>query len=309
MIHPDVLWAIAGVFGLLVVATVLIAVLRRLRPGRDFTELVLRVRSWWVMVAVFVVALLLTRWVSLLFFAGLSVLAMREYLALVPTRAADRRALFWAILAIPVQYLWIGIEWYAMFLIWIPVYAFLLVPMRMVLIGETAGFLRAAGTLHWGLVVTGFSLSHVAYLLVLPASGNPNGGGPALVLYLVFLTQFNDVAQYVWGKSVGRRKALPSVSPGKTLEGLLGGLATTTLLAWLLAPLLTPFDVREALAAGVLIALAGFVGDVVLSAVKRDLGTKDSGTMLPGHGGLLDRLDSLTYAAPLFFHFTKYLHF
>ena len=309
MIHPTVLWAIGGIFRILVVASVLIWILRRTRPGRDVSELVRRVRSWWVMVTVFVVALLLTRWVSLLFFAGVSVLALREYLSLVPTRDADRRAMIWAFLAIPVQYLWIGIEWYGMFLIWIPVYAFLLLPMRMVLIGETVGFLRAAGTMHWGLMVTGFSVSHVAYLLVLPAEGNPNGGGPALVLYLVFLTQFNDVAQFLWGKALGRRKALPSVSPGKTVEGLLGGLATTTVLAWLLAPRLTPFDAREALAAGVLIALSGFIGDVVISAVKRDLGIKDSGTLLPGHGGILDRLDSLTYAAPLFFHFTKYQHF
>jgi phosphatidate cytidylyltransferase len=154
-----------------------------------------------------------------------------------------------------------------------------------------------------------FALSHVAFLLVLPAAVNPqNGGGPGLVLYLLFLTEFNDVAQYIWGRTLGRHKAIPKVSPGKTLEGLLGGVATTLVLAWLLAPRLTPLTPGESILAGVIIGFGGFVGDVVMSAVKRDLGLKDSGTLLPGHGGVLDRIDSLLYTAPLFFHFVWYLH-
>lgn len=129
------------------------------------------------------------------------------------------------------------------------------------------------------------------------------------MLYLVFLTQLNDVAQFLWGKALGRHKVIPQVSPNKTVEGLLGGIATTVGLALLLAPWLTPFTRREALIAGVILGLGGFLGDVVISALKRDLGIKDSGTLLPGHGGILDRVDSLTYTAPLFFHFVYYLHF
>jgi phosphatidate cytidylyltransferase len=193
-----------------------------------------------------------------------------------------------------------------------------------VLQGETGGFLRAAGTLHWGLMTMVFSISHVAFLLMLrapqpelplrgaeaaAAAAPPALGGPALVLYLVFLTQFNDVAQFLWGKALGRHKVVPQVSPNKTLEGLLGGLATTIVLAVVLAPWLTPLLVREAVAAGVIIGLGGFIGDVVISALKRDLGIKDSGSLLPGHGGILDRIDSLTYTAPLFFHYVFYLHF
>jgi phosphatidate cytidylyltransferase len=186
---------------------------------------------------------------------------------------------------------------------------FLFLPMKMVLIGETQGFLRAASTLQWGLMTTVFSLSHVAYLLALPDDRNPAGGGDALLFYLVFLTQINDVAQYVWGKSFGRHKVIPTVSPNKTFEGLLGGVATTTLLAFVLAPWLTPLTRIESIAAGVLIGVCGFIGDVTVSAIKRDVGVKDSGTLLPGHGGILDRLDSLTYTAPLFFHFIYYLHY
>jgi phosphatidate cytidylyltransferase len=279
-----------------------------MRPRGNWTELRQRVRTWWIMAAMFAAALTLSRRVSLLFFAFVSFLALKEFLSLIPTRRADRSVLLWAYLAIPVQYLWIDMRWYGMFIVFIPVFAFLLLPMRMVLIGETEGFLRAAGTLHWGMMTTIFSLSHVAFLLVLPHGMNPHGGGPALVLFLVFLTQFNDVAQYLWGRTLGRHKVIPKVSPNKTVEGLLGGLLTTVVLAWLLARWLTPFDDAEAVVAGVILGLGGFVGDVVISALKRDLRIKDSGSLLPGHGGILDRIDSLCYTAPLFFHYVWYLH-
>lgn len=306
--HPSVLWAIGGVFVILIVASTVVFVLKKARPAANLAELESRVKSWWVMVVIFALALTLDRVVSIVFFCLVSVLAFREYLSLIPTRGADRRVLFWAYLAIPIQYFWVAAGWYGMFIIWIPVYVFLGLPLRMVLIGETRGFLRAAGTLHWGLMATVFAVSHLAALLVLPA-GDGSAGGAGLVLYLVFLTQSNDVAQYLWGKSLGRRPVAPTVSPNKTLEGLLGGVATTTLLAWLLAPVLTPLDLAQSLSVGVMIGLAGFIGDVVMSALKRDLDIKDSGTLLPGHGGILDRLDSLTYTAPLFFHFVRYTHF
>jgi phosphatidate cytidylyltransferase len=158
-------------------------------------------------------------------------------------------------------------------------------------------------------MTTVFSVSHVAFLLVLTTPGSPARDGPGLVLYLVLLTQCNDVAQFIWGKSFGRHKIVPRVSPNKTVEGFVGGLVTTTALAWALAPWLTPLTTVQSIASGVLIGLSGFIGDVVISSLKRDIGTKDSGTLLPGHGGLLDRLDSLTYTAPLFFHFIRYLHY
>lgn len=308
-VHQNVLIVIGGIFGILIVASATVFFLKRLRPGIEIGEIERRVKSWWVMVIVFTVAMVLNRMVSLIFFCLVSVLAFREYVSLVPTRREDRPVLLWAYLAILLQFFWIAYEWYGMFIIWIPVYMFLFVPLRLVLIGETKGFLRSVGTLQWGLMITVYTVSHLAYLLILPDPGNARGGGPALVLYLVFLTQFNDVAQFLWGKALGRHKVTPRVSPNKTVEGLLGGLATTVLLAWLLAPWLTPFDLRESLIAGVLIAMAGFVGDIVISALKRDLEIKDSGTMLPGHGGILDRLDSLTYTAPLFFHFVYYTHY
>ncbi len=303
------LLSLAGLYLILVVASVVILILKKIKPDQDFSELSKRVKSWWVLVTIFTLAMALSRNVSLGFFALISFLALKEYFSIIPTRRADRRVLFWAYLSIPLQYYWVAQEWYGMFIIFVPVYMFLYLPMRMVLIGETRNFLQAAGTLHWGLMMLVFSISHVAYLLVLPAKDGFAAGGPGLVLFLVFLTQFNDVAQYIWGKLLGKTRIIPKVSPNKTRAGLIGGVLTTTALAVLLAPLLTPLSLPLSVAAGLLISVAGFIGDVTISALKRDLGVKDSGTLLPGHGGVLDRVDSLTYTAPLFFHFIYYLHY
>lgn len=305
---PALAWTLGGIFALLVVATLAVWLLRRARPGVDRRELVLRVRSWWIMATIFAVAIALSRTVSLVFLGLVSYLALKEYFSLIPTRRADRRVLFWAYLSIPIQYYWVAIEWYGMFIIFIPVYVFLFLPLRMLLVGRTAGFLQAAGTIHWGLMTAVFSLSHAAFLLTLPWEFSPAAGGAGLLLYLVLLTQLNDVAQYVSGKMLGRSPVVPQVSPGKTREGLAGGVATTALLAVALAPLLTPFSPLQAAGVGAGLSLAGFVGDVTISALKRDLGIKDSGELIPGHGGILDRVDSLTYTAPLFFHYVWYLY-
>ncbi|WP_069470238.1 phosphatidate cytidylyltransferase [Candidatus Marithrix sp. Canyon 246] len=302
-VKPALLWASAGIIILLICATIII----KLLPYKE--ELNARLRSWWWMAGIFILAMLMDPIISLIMIGFLSFLAFKEYLSLIPTRRADRRVLLWAYLAIPLQYYWISIAWYGVFIIFIPVYMFLFLPIRMLLIGETQGFLKAAGTLHWGLMITVFCLSHAAYLLVLPDAVNPIAGSAGLLLFLIFLTEFNDVLQYVWGKLLGKHKIIPKVSPNKTWEGFLGGLVTTTLLATLLAPWLTPLTFGQSIFFGALIATAGFFGDVTLSALKRDLGIKDSGNILPGHGGILDRVDSLTYTAPLFFHGLIYLHY
>jgi phosphatidate cytidylyltransferase len=300
-------WAIGVIFAILVVGTIIIETMRLMRPDRDYTSLRLRIKSWWIMAVVFMVAILLNRVISVIFFAFVSFLTLKEYFTLIPTRRVDRTLLFWTYLAVPVQYLWVGLESYGMFLIFIPVYMFLFLPIHMVVTGDPKGFLRAAGTLHWGLMTTVFSLSHAAFLLILPPGDRPAGAG--LLLFLVFLTQFNDVSQFIWGKLLGRRKVVPMVSPGKTWGGLLGGVMTTIILSLVIAPYLTPMGSLGAFFAGIIIGVAGFFGDVTISSLKRDLGIKDTGGMIPGHGGVLDRVDSLVYTAPLFFHFVKYFYY
>ena len=308
-IPPPVLWTLGAIVVLLVVATLIVAMMRRGDASGRHAELAARVRSWWVLVFVFAIAISFRRSVAIAFFAVLSFLALKEYFSLIPTRRADRRVLFWAYLCVPLQYLWIGMHWYNLFLIFIPVWAFLWIAMRMVLRGDTKDFLRAAGTIHWGLMTMVFGLSHLAYLLVLPDGKSVPAHGAALLLFVVLLTELNDVLQYVWGRTLGRHKIIESVSPKKTVEGLVGGVLTTTAISFFLAPVLTPLTPGDSIAVGLMIGFGGFLGDVTISAVKRDIGVKDSGTLIPGHGGILDRIDSLLFTGPLFFHFMAYFYF
>ncbi len=301
-------YAMGGVIGVLVVSTIIQFLLPLKNPDKDYSELRQRITSWWWIIGLLFVFLAVGGTAAIVFFAFISFLALKEFISIVPTRQADRNVVFWAYLSIPFQYYWVAIGWYGMFIIFIPVYMFLLFPMRMVLKGETEGFIKAAGILHWSVMLTVFSVSHVAYLLVLPVN-NELAGGVGLVLFLLFMTQFNDVSQYVWGKLFGKHKIIPKVSPNKTWEGFLGGLLTITLVAGFVAPYLTPLTQFQGLIAGILISISGFFGDVVISSVKRDLHIKDSGNLLPGHGGILDRMDSLIYTSPLFFHYIYYLHF
>ena len=277
-------------------------------PQTDYLELKQRIQSWWWMIAILFGILLAPTTVSTIFFALLSFLALKEFFSIMPTRQADRRILLWAYLAIPFQYYWVASNWYGMFLIFIPIYVFLFLPMRAVFIGETKGFIRSLGTIHWAVMLSVLCVSHIAYLLQLPVK-NEQAGALGLVLFLIFITQFNDVCQYIWGKTLGKHKIIPKVSPKKTWEGFIGGVITVTLISGFVAPYLTPLTMVQGFVAGTLIAISGFVGDVVISSVKRDLAIKDSGTLIPGHGGLLDRIDSLIYTAPLFFHFLYYLHY
>ena len=311
---------LTGVFAALLVASVASVLMKRLRPGNDSDEIRSRVRTWWVIVVLFAFALAWSPTAVVWFLALVSYLALKEFLSMTPTRRADRRVLFYAYLAVIIQYYFAAVGWYGMFIMFIPVLMFVWLPTRMIMIGQTDGFLRAAGTLHWALMISVFSLSHAAYLVVFQQGPSPRlagefassvsaaYAGPGLLLFLVLMTELNDIFQFLWGKTCGKRKVAPTVSPGKTYEGAIGGIATTVLVAGLLGPYLTLMDTTRALLAGAIIGVAGFAGDLSLSAIKRDLKIKDFGATLPGHGGVLDRVDSLIFTAPLFFHFIYYLY-
>lgn len=308
-IPTNVAYATSGIYGVLILASLIVWALDRKGPEGKYRELVDRINSWWWMIGAFTLAILLNRTVSIVFLGFISFLALKEYLSLIPTRRIDRFVLFITYLTIPLQYYWAATDWYGMFIVFIPVWMFLVFAALMTLKGETSGYLRAVGTLNWGVMLTVFALSHLALLLVAGDHANPVAGGVGLLFFLVILTQFNDVAQYCWGKLLGRHKVTPKVSPKKTWEGLIGGVTTTVGVAALIGPYLTPMDHLWSALAGGVIGIAGFLGDVNMSAVKRDLGVKDTGGLIPGHGGILDRVDSLTYAAPAFAHFFRYFFF
>ncbi len=307
-VPQNAFYSILVIFFLLMTASLSRIFLAKKNPKSDFTELRQRIQSWWWMVSFLFSCLIISRTTAIILFGFISFLALKEFFSIVPTRLADRRVIFWSYLAIPIQYYWVSIEWYGMFIIFIPIYLFLFLPVRMVLIGETKGFIRAIGITHWGVMLTVFCLSHIAYLLVLPVK-NLDAGNIGLVIFLISMTQLNDVAQYIWGKSLGRRPIIPKVSPNKTLEGFIGGVLTITLISGNFASFLTPLSANEGYFAGLLISICGFFGDVVISSVKRDLEIKDSGTLIPGHGGILDRLDSLIFVSPVFFHYIHYVVF
>lgn len=290
----------------LVIATAIALFKKHKYPERDYEELILRTQSWWWIIGLVLVALYLGPLATTIFFAFISFLALKEFYSIAPLRVVDRRLVFWAYLAIPVQYYFAYIQWYGMFIIFIPVYMFLFLPMRATLIGDTKGYIKSNATIQWSLMLAVFTLSHIAYLANL-GRVNEQSGFIGLILFLLFITQSNDVSQYVFGKQFGKHKIIPKVSPNKTWQGFIGGVVTTSLLATLLAPWLTVLTWQQGLIAGVLIAGVGFVGDVVLSSIKRDIGIKDIGTLIPGHGGLLDRMDSLMYSTPIFFHYFYYI--
>jgi phosphatidate cytidylyltransferase len=131
------------------------------------------------------------------------------------------------------------------------------------------------------------------------------GRNAQLVVFLLLTVQSSDVFQYVWGKLLGRRKLSPDISPSKTLEGLVGGVLTSTALGTALW-WITPFAWWQAALAALTINVLGFFGGFVLSAVKRDRGLKDWGSLIEGHGGMLDRVDSVSFSAPVFFHIVRY---
>lgn len=310
---PQVITLLIAIYGILVFASVISFLKSR---GRDKTdkpsELTLRIQSWWIMITAFALAIVISRSFAAVLLGFISYMAIKEYFSMIPTRRIDRSVLLWAYLAIPIQFWWAYTDWYGMFMVFIPVWMFLFLPMVMVIRGETEGFLGAVGTLSWGMMMTVFTISHMAYILFAGDSVNTVAGGAGLLIFLIFITQFNDVAQFTWGKLCGGRiigKIMPKVSPNKTWEGFLGGLLTSAAVAALAGPYLTIMDWQFSAAAGAMIAIAGFFGDVTLSALKRDLGVKDTGALIPGHGGVLDRIDSLTYAAPVFVHAFRYFYF
>lgn len=298
-----------GVLALLIVASIVGAILKKSATSevaqRTIANLDSRTRAWWKMSAIFAFTLVVGKTGSLVLFALLSFLALREYITLVPTRRGDHRTLFWSFFIItPLQYSLIGIDWYGLFAILIPAFAFVFIPARIALAGDTEHFLERAAKIQFGLMICAYCLSHAPALLILKIP-NYEGHDSVLLLYLVLVDQMSDVLQYVWGKLLGRHKIAPNVSPNKTWEGFVGGIATATLLGAFLS-WATPFTRWQAAGMSFAITIMGFLGGLVMSAIKRDAGVKDFGAVIEGHGGILDRIDSLCFAAPVFFHLVRY---
>ncbi|CAD5107079.1 phosphatidate cytidylyltransferase [Zestomonas carbonaria] len=297
-----------GIGGLLLFATVVGRLLKwRSEPGPNavIDNLNARIDAWWMMVLVIGLAFLFGKVGVILLFYFVSFYALREFLTLAPTRRSDYPALVAAFyFALPMQYLLIALEWYGLFSIFIPVYLFLLLPILSSLGGDTTRFLERTSKVQWGLMITVYCVSAVPALMTLniPSYEERN---LLLIAWLILVVQISDVLQYVCGKLFGKHKVAPNLSPSKTVEGLVGGVTLATLIGACLF-WITPFDFWQAALMALLVNLLGFAGGLVMSAIKRDRGVKDWGHMIEGHGGMLDRIDSVCFAAPIFFHFVRY---
>ena len=299
----------AGIGVVLFVASLAGYALKRVvakgQPHATIDNLNDRIKAWWVMVLVIGCAFLFGKNGVIFLFLFISFASLREFMSLTYTRSGDYLALAASFfIVLPLQYLLIYVGWYGLYSIFIPVYVFLLLPIIAALSSDITHFLERGAKIQWGLMICVYCISHVPALLMLDIPGY-EGRNALLICFLILVVQMSDVLQYVWGKLFGKRKVAPELSPSKTVEGFVGGVASASLLGaamwWI-----TPFEVWQAGAMALAIAFMGFLGGLVMSAIKRDRGVKDWGAMIEGHGGMLDRLDSVCFAAPIFFHLTRY---
>jgi phosphatidate cytidylyltransferase len=303
---------VGGVLAVLATATTIGQFLKR-QPDAGLNPAVVetfnaRIRAWWLMCTVLAAAFLLgpaSHVATVIIFGLISFWALREFITLTPTRLGDHRTLFWVFfLFTPLQYVLVGLNKYGLYSILIPVYAFLFIPARVALSGDYKRFLERTAKIQAGLMICVYCLSHAPALLSLEIKYGYKDNA-LLLFFFVLVVQLNDVLQYAIGRRLGRRVIAPAISPNKTWEGFVGGAASATLLGtslwWA-----TPFKPWEAACMSLVISIMGFAGGMTMSAIKRDRGVKDYGTLVVGHGGVLDRIDSICFAAPVFFHLTRY---
>ncbi len=286
-----------------------------------------RIRAWWMLYALMGATLLTgsSTVLAILFFFGISFWALREFITLTPTRLGDHRALFWVFYVFaPLQYIivWLGHETiqtpidglkldpYQLFFQFIPVYGFLFIPARVALAGDPRRFLERTAKIQAGLFVCVYALSHAPALLSLKLVARDGktwqGGNGGVLVFFILVVQMSDIFQFIWNHVIGRRVIASSINASKTWEGLIGGTLTAMLVGMALC-WVTPFSWIEAAGMAFLLSIMGFAGTLTMSAIKRDRGVQDYGTLVEGHVGVLDRFDSICFAAPVFFHATRFL--
>ena len=289
------------ILAILLFSSIVLGVWGLFSKSKMLTELKTRTKSWWIMCTLFITATIISNVITYVCIGFLSFAALREFYSVIKLRKSDRAGMLWCYLAIPVQYYLAYRGWYELFIVFIPVFMFVWIPFILVLQGETKMIMSSMAGLPTSLMLCVFGLSHMAYLISLPEIDGFSAGGKGLLLFLIFITQINDVMQFIWGKLIGKHKILPKISPNKTWGGFIGGLISSVFIGYLMS-FLTPLNDWQVIVVSFFIAGVGFVGDVVVSAIKRDMGVKDMGQTIPGHGGVLDRVDSLALTTPIFFH-------
>ncbi|WP_334323457.1 phosphatidate cytidylyltransferase [Gilliamella apicola] len=303
----DGLLLFVGIGVLLIVASTIGWLLKRRMksPNSVIDNLNKRINAWWVMVAFFAIAIFLGKFAVIILFFIASGIALREFLTLTPITRYDYWPLLFAyFIVLPLQYILVAVSWYELFCIFIPIYGFLFLAILAAITGSAHNFLARIAEVQWGLMITVYSISFIPALIILPID-HYQDRNLLLIAFLVFVVELSDVLQYVFGKLFGKHSISPNLSPSKTVEGFIGGILSASLIGaclwWV-----TPFSFIQAGLISLMITLLGFLGGLVMSAIKRDRGVKDWGKLISGHGGVLDRLDSICFAAPIFFHVVRY---
>lgn len=307
--NTEILWLAIGVCGLLILLSIFGEVLRA-RTDEDnpvVETFMTRVRSWWGMVILFTLALIAGKIGIIVLFAFASFAALREFLTLTNKRKADHLSLalgFFVVL--PVQYLFVGLDWQALYTVFIPVYAFLMLPIVSALRGNPDRFLIRVAETQWALMIAVFCMSHVPALLMIDVEGYPADRGVLLIAFLIMVVQIGDLLDFFFGRRIGKTRIVPNLS-AKTWEGMACGVACAAVAGGLLA-WLTPFGIVGAMAMAALASTVGMFGNLVFAAIKRDRGVKDWSHLIPGQGGFTDQLDSVIFAAPVFYHITHLIY-
>lgn len=302
---PVVAGLCAGVGAVLLVASLIIFIGGKAKwfSEKLHADLSARTRSWWWLAPLMVAPVLAGAFWVILGTGILALLCYREFAR--ATGLFRQRAVSVTVAALIALVFWVaGDHWYNFFLA-LPALGTVLLVVAGLWGDQPAGYIQRTALGIFAFLLFGIGLGHLAWF------ANDPDFRPMLLMLLAAV-ELNDVFAYCCGKAFGRRKLCPGTSPNKTLGGALGALALTTLLVAGLGHFIfagtVMGDLAHLLPLGVLVALAGQLGDLVLSAIKRDLGMKDIGAAIPGHGGLLDRFDSILLVAPAAFHYIGFFN-
>jgi phosphatidate cytidylyltransferase len=276
-----------------------------------------RLQAWWIICCLLAVAF----WsggLTVALFGFVSFWSLREFITLTPTRMGDHRALFWVfVFFTPMQYVllwmdgWESYDTYPLYSILIPVFALLFIPLRIAMAGDPKRFLERVAKIQCGLLICVYCLSFAPALLYLnwmvDGKNCVYSERARLLFFFILLCLISEALQFVWGRIYGRHVVAPEINSTRTWEGLLGGTMSTALVGMALW-WATPYrELWHVAIISMLTAVMSFGGAMTMSAIKRDRGVSDYGTLVQGHGGLLDRIDSICFAAPVFYHVTRLL--
>lgn len=304
---PELVVLTLGVCGILLGLTLFGEFLRARqpadRPNPVLETYMIRVQSWWAMVLLFALALITGTTGVVVLFGFASFAALREFLTLTSKRKADHWSLALAFFVVlPLQYVFVGMGWDGLIAVFIPVYAFLMLPVVSALRRDSDRFLVRIAETQWALMITVFCLSHVPALLTLDIPG-VGGRAVLMIAFLVCVVQAGDLLDFFFGRRIGRTRIAEGLSP-KTWEGMICGVGSAVVIGAALH-WLTPFGVLGAMGMAGAASVTGMFGNIVIAAIKKDRGVKDWSHLIPGQGGFVDQLDSVIFAAPVFYHLAK----